>query len=155
MTRFEYQFPGLAAELQRAPIEIQRAACLAACEYAVAQSKIEQPIVLESLRKMRDGKIITDKDKHDLEALVEQLDNEYFDLAEAFDEGRIIMRNYQMLFAKARAGASVLYAFDPNPYEAASEAIYEASAVTDEADARVLITAIMAILEKKNGDMEK
>ena len=147
MTRFESQFPELAAELQRAPIAKQRAACLAACEYAVAQTKIEHPLVIEALRMMCVGEVLSDKHKRELEELVEQLDNEYFDLAEAFEEGGISRSDYQKPFAKARAVASVLYAFDPNPYDAASEAIYEADAVTDEDAPGVLVPTIKAILE--------
>jgi hypothetical protein len=147
MNRFEYQFPELAAELRRAPLEKQRVACLAACEYAVAQTKIDYPLVMEALAKMRGGEVITDKHKRELEALIEQLDNEYFILAEASDEGRGSSRDYQEPFSKARAVASVLYAFDLNPYEAASEAIYEADAVTDENDPGVLAPTIKAVLK--------
>jgi hypothetical protein len=147
MTRFESRFPELAAELQRAPIAKQRATCLAACEYAIAQTKIEHPLVMEALRKMRVGEVLSDKHERGLEELVEQLDNEYFDLAEAFDEGRASRSDYQKPFAKARAVASVLYACDPNPYNAASEAIYEADAITDQDDPSVLVPMIKAILE--------
>src|SRR5690349_15220251 len=101
--RFEYQFPELATELQRAPAAKLRAACLTACEYAVRQAKIEHPLVTDALMKMRAGEIITDKHKRELEALIERLDNEYFDLAEAFDEGCASVSDYQRSFAKARA----------------------------------------------------
>jgi hypothetical protein len=69
-----------------------------------------------------------------LERLLEQLDNEYFALAEASQEGLAHECDYQKTYAKARAVASVLGAFKPNPYDAACEAIYEASATTEEAD---------------------
>jgi hypothetical protein len=145
MTRFEYQFPELAAELRRSSVEKRRAAALAACEYAVAQAQIVHPLVMDALSRLRAGEDIGEKRK-DLDNLVEQLDQEYFDLADAFREARAGMSDYQKPFAKARAVASLLYAFDPNPYEAASEAIYEAAAVTDEDDPGKLIPAIMAVL---------
>ena len=146
MARLESQFPELASELQQASVEKLRAACVAACEYAVAQAQIEHALVMDALGRLRAGEDITEKRK-ELENLVEQLDEEYFDLADAFAEGRASMSDYQKPFAKARAVALLLYAFDPNPCDAASEAIYEAHAVTDEDDPGKLIPAIMAILK--------
>jgi hypothetical protein len=147
MTRFENRFPELAAELHRAPVEKQRAACQVACEYAVTQAKIDHPLVTEARGKMRAGETISYEHRRCLESLIEQLDNEYFDLAVAFDEGNASVSDYQKPFAKARAVSSVLRAFDADPYNAASEAIYEADAVTDEDDADVLVPAIKAVLK--------
>jgi hypothetical protein len=147
MTRFENQFPDLAAKLKQASVEKQRAVCLAACEYAVARAKIEDPLVMEALGKLRAREVVTIKHKRELEALVEKLDSEYFELAGAFNEGRASLDDYQEPFSKARAVASVLYAFHNNAYNAASEAIYEAEAVTDEDALDMLVPIIEAILK--------
>jgi len=132
MTRLETLEPGLADRLQRASATTQRRAALAACDFAVGQSKIEHPLVKEVLEKLRAGNALESKERAELEALVLRLDEEYLDLQEAAENGRVTTNDYLRVFRQARAAASILSAFHDNPIQASHEAVYEAAAITDE-----------------------
>ena len=66
-----------------------------------------------------------------LDTLVAQLDDEYFQLQEAEEEGQASSEDYMRVFGQARAVAAVAFAGGDDPFEAATEAIYEAAATTD------------------------
>jgi hypothetical protein len=119
-------------KLQRAPLNRQRAASLAACQFAVAKAKLSDPLVDAALQALQTGRVFQSDFKAELDALAEQLDEEYFTLKEAADEGRGNSKEYMSLFAKARAVAALSCAGDQDAAKI-GEAIYEA-AFTIESD---------------------
>jgi hypothetical protein len=74
------------------------------------------------------------KEKADLDALIVQLDDEYFGLQEAAEEGRANTADYLRLFGQARAVAALAFAGGEDAFQAATESIYEAVATTDNKD---------------------
>ena len=145
MTGLEDVSPDLAGKLQWASAAKQRAACLAACEFAVGQAKIEHPLVDRALKKLRSAGVLLPAEKDELDALAAQLDEDYFDLQEAAEEGRASTQDYLAVFAKARAVAALSCAGDEDTLRAATEAVYEAAATTD--DKEGLVARILAVLE--------
>jgi hypothetical protein len=85
-----------------------------------------------------------------LDALVARLDDEYFDLKEAAEEGRNSSGDYTLRFGQARAVAAVSFAGGENVAEAATEAIYEAVATVD--DPAELTTLIRSVLSAPGGN---
>jgi intracellular sulfur oxidation DsrE/DsrF family protein len=70
MIRLEALSPDLAVKLRRASTDKQRAACLAACEFAVAHTKVDHPLVVKALKKVRAAGVFTAKERADMDALV-------------------------------------------------------------------------------------
>jgi hypothetical protein len=132
VTRLETLSPDLAGKLERASAAKQRAASLAASEFAVARAKVEHPLVEKALTKVRATGVLTPKEKAELDALVARLDEEYFALQEAAEEGRASTEDYMRVFGQARAVAALSFAGGDDPFQAATEAIYEAAATTDD-----------------------
>ena len=132
MTRLETLSPDLAGKLRRASAAKQRAAGLAACEFAVSHAKVEHALVEKALEKVRAAGVLTPKEKAELDALAAQLDEEYFALQEAAEEGRASTEDYMGLFGQARAVAALAFAGGEDALQAATEAIYEAAATTDD-----------------------
>jgi hypothetical protein len=89
--------------------------------------------------------VLTPKEKSDLDALAAQLDAEYFALQEAIEEGRASTNDYMRPFGQARAVAALSFAGREDAFQAATEAIYEAAATTD--DKEELFAHILSVLE--------
>jgi hypothetical protein len=145
MTRLETLCPDLANLVQRASAPKQRMASLAACEFAVAHAGIDHPIVQNGLERLRTKDEFTAEEKAEIDALVAELDEQYFDLQEAAEERRPSMGDHVRLFGQARAVAALACAAADDPLEAATEAIYEAAATTD--DKEELTSLIRSVLE--------
>ena len=77
------------------------------------------------------------------------LDDEYLGLQEAAEEGRATADDYMRPFGQARAVAALSFATDPDAFEAAGEAIYEAAHAT--ADKEGLVAAVLKVLERPPG----
>ena len=88
MTRLETLAPELAATLRQASVPEQRAASFAAGAFAVSHAHLEQPVIQVALVALRDGGGLSPDTKAELESLVARLDEQYFDLQEAAEEGR-------------------------------------------------------------------
>ena len=110
MTRLETLAPDLADKLRRASPVKQRAASVAASEFAITHAKVEHPLVEKALEKVRAGGVLTPKDKAEIDALVARLDEEYFELQEAAEEGRASTEDYLRVFGQARAVAALSFA---------------------------------------------
>lgn len=145
MTRLETLSPDLAVKMQRASAAKQRAASLAACEFAISHAKVEHPLVKQALKKVRAAGVLTPKEKAELDALAAQLDEEYFALQEAAEEGQASSEDYMRVFGQARAVAALAFAGGEDAFQAATEAIYEAAATTD--DKEELSARILSVLE--------
>jgi hypothetical protein len=132
MTRLETLNPDLAEKLRMASESKRRAASLAACEFAISESKVDEPLVREVLEVLRQSRSLSTAKIEQVEALVARLDEKYFALQEAAEEGRSTPDEYLRVFSQARAVSALLSAFKKDFFEAATEAVYEASAVTDD-----------------------
>lgn len=149
MTRLETLSPELSSALRRASSAKQRAASLVASEFASARAKIEHPLVERALAKMRAGGFLTPKEKAELNALAAELDEEYFALQEAAEEGRVRTEDYMRVFAQARAVVAMVFAAGEDALQAATESVYEAAATTG--DKEELIALIRSALRVGNG----
>jgi hypothetical protein len=118
----------LVDKLRRASTAKQRAASLVASEFAISHSRVEHPLVLKALEKVRRTGVLTPKEKTEVDKLAAQLDEEYFDLQEAAEQGRGSEEEYLRMFAKARAVAAVSFAGNEDAFQGAAESIYEAAA---------------------------
>jgi hypothetical protein len=145
MTRLESLSPHLADKLRRASSAKQRAAGLAASEFAIARARIKHPVLEHAVEKVRAAGMLTPKEKAELDALSGRLDEEYFALQEAAAEGGASTENYMQLFGQARAVAALAFAGGEDAFQAATEAIYEAAATTD--DKEYLVALIESALQ--------
>ncbi|TAL80474.1 MAG: hypothetical protein EPN75_07100 [Beijerinckiaceae bacterium] len=126
MDRLEILSSRVSEKFRLAPISRQRAACLAACEIAIAASKTEDPLAREALLQFRAGESFTPERKAQIDAQAACLDQEYLDMQDAVDNGETTATNYLHIFAKARAMAALSFAAGNSP-DALREAIYEAA----------------------------
>ena len=144
MTRLDTISTRLVSALRNASEERQRSACLTACEFAVQRSGIGSPVVDGTVRTLRARMPLPANQQADLDALAVMLDNEYFELQEAAEDGRAMADDYMRPFGQARAVAALSFAANLDDFEAVTEAIYEAATATDDRDG--LIAAVMKTL---------
>ena len=83
--------------------------------------------------------------KATLDGLAGRLDDEYFELQEAAEDGKATADDYMRPFGQARAVSALSFAANRDAFEAATEAIYEAATATDDKDE--LIADVMKTLE--------
>ena len=145
MSRLESLSPDLADKLRRASAAKQRAASLTASQYALSHAKVEHPLVKKALDKVRTAGVLTPEEKAEIDTLAAQLDEEYLALQEAAEQGRASTEDYMRVFGQARAVAALSFAGGDDAFQAATEAIYEAAATTDDKDA--LSARIRSVLE--------
>ncbi|MFT3684735.1 MAG: hypothetical protein QM783_07350 [Phycisphaerales bacterium] len=126
-SRLEILSASLAAKLYEAPLIKQRLACVAACELATKKARVENPLVVNALGQLRNGHVFTPQEKAEIDAIVAQLDDEYFNLQEEAEAGGVSAEDYLRVFAKARAIAAISFAGSKEK-AALAEAIYEAAA---------------------------
>jgi hypothetical protein len=144
MNRLETLAPDLAERLRRASPDKQRAAALAACQFAIAKANVPHAGIEEACKGLRSGAGLSAAQQSEIEALAASLDNEYFDLQEAAEEGRATTEDYLRKFAQARAVSAVLFASKSDPLEASTEAVYEAAAAAE--DKGALFSAVESVL---------
>jgi hypothetical protein len=145
MTRLETLSSDLAAQLLLATVAKQRAASLAACEFALAKVKFDHPVIDEALRRLRSGNALTAESKAQIESLAAKLDEEYLDLQEAADRGSAAAAAYLRRFAEARAVMALSFVCKEGVPEAAGDAIYEAAAAVGD-DKQQLIAIVQSAL---------
>src|SRR5437868_3067467 len=126
MNRLETISSDLAIQLQSATEAKQRAAALAACEFALAHAKIASPVIDEAVQRLSRN-LLTAENIAQIESLAARLDQEYFDLQEAAEEGHAAPAAYLERFSEARAVAALVFACKEDAPEAAADAIYEAA----------------------------
>lgn len=145
MRRLDTLSTRLAVALHQASEERRRSACLAACEFAVQRTGVESQVVDDGLRMLRASKPLPPDYKLALDALAGRLDDEYFGLQEAAEDGRATVGDYMRPFGQARAVTALSFAANQDAFEATSEAVYEAASATD--DKEELVAAVMKVLE--------
>jgi predicted transcriptional regulator len=137
----------LDTKLQRATSAKQRAASLVACQFALAKAGVEVPVVATALAELRAGRVFPPNLKAQLDSLAEQLDEQYFDLKDAAEAGTTDPKQWQDMFAKARAVTALSNAGDEDAYKAAGESIYEAAFSLQDDNKQELLALVEAVLE--------
>ncbi len=131
-----------------------RKVAIEVCKFALKRSNLRSPLVDQAIGFLEKGQPVPDRVKTDLQDLVDRLDEQYFDLkdaAEAADSSAFAPgvddpgAPWHLMFHKARAAASVLFACEEDPLFAAAEAADEARvAAHDDTDGvRKVITAAL------------
>ena len=145
MNRLESLSPSFAEKLALASIAQRKAVVLAACELAVKEARLDSADVHTALAVMREGRATTAAQVTMIATLAEHLDEQYFALQEAADDGRASANDYLGPFSQARAASAIVYAFKDSSLDADMEAIYEATAATDmpKETARMLESLLM------------
>jgi hypothetical protein len=137
----------LDTKLHSAASAKQRAASLVACQFALAKVSIEAPVVASALAELQAGRVFSSGMKAQLASLAEQLDEQYFDLKDAAEAGSADPKQWQDMFAKARAVTALSNAGDEDAYKAAGESIYEASFTMLDDNKQELLALVAAVLE--------
>ena len=143
MIRLETLAPGLVAALRTSSATMQRAASVAACEFAVRQSGADHPAVLAGVEKLRSAGTLSSKERAVLDDVVARLDDIYLTMQAGATPSTC--EDYVKVFRQARAAASVWFAGDDCALTAALESIYEASAAIDKREE--LFGMVIAVLE--------
>jgi hypothetical protein len=139
--------PELAEHLQLAEASSLRSAAVAAASCAVASAGITDPNVHHALDLARRGSL-DGALRSQLRDLAEQLDERYWSLQKAYEDGSASEADYMKAFSDARAVSSVGFALDPDPLTAALEATYEAHAAA--ADGAEVLEAAERALRPEN-----
>lgn len=137
----------LDTKLHRAASAKQRAVSLVACQFALAKARIEAPAVTTALAELGAGRVVPPSVKAQLDSLAEQLDDQYFDLKDAAEAGSADPKQWQDMFAKARAVTALSNAGDEDAYKAAGESIYEAAFTILDDNKQELLALVEATLE--------
>ena len=113
------QFPDLGSAIDGAPPDRQRLAGWAAAQWAIRISGLSHPVVAAAQ---------IGGSTEAIEALVEELDDRYFELQELCDEGKCSDADVLAAFTQARAANALECAIQGN----AADAVYEATACSDD-----------------------
>jgi hypothetical protein len=134
----------LVEQLQmQAPERLRRAAADAA-SLAVQQLRLADPRLDAALASLREGKFGDSGERSAVQQLTRELDAIGWEAQKTAEECNSSMQPYYAAFARARAAASVKWALDSNPLNAALEAVYEAQAAV--ADLQALRTVVETAL---------
>jgi len=144
ITRLETIAKDLAEKLEMSNSEQQRKASIAACELALLATSLDIPVISKSFEQLRQNERISQEQTEELNGLVEQFDERYFDIQDEIDE---IDENVDLckteenvdlqtertrFFRQARAVSALSFAGGEDALVAAMESIYEASMVFDD-----------------------
>jgi hypothetical protein len=121
----------LAEMVERGDEACCRRAAVAVAEFAATHSGLDDPRA-EALFAIRDGRLGDTPERAAVEAVAEALDDRQWDVQDRVGTGETTAEEHLLAFGRARAASAIFYAGDINPRVAASEAIYEASAVIDD-----------------------
>lgn len=132
MSRLRTIAPDLEDQLRRATAQRQRALAIAAARYALRVMSVDDGQFVHVLSALDRNGVLSPEDKRTLNELVEKLDDEYFALSDSTESENAVTGPALLAFRKARAVSAVLFAGNDDSFDAASEAIYEATATTDD-----------------------
>ncbi len=132
MDRLETLSIDIAQKLRNASVKKKHDVIIAACEFAIKISKIEIKVFKGIIDRIRAGRQISELEKLELKKLGDQLDNNYFELQEAFEEGHATENEYICAFKKARTVYALLFAFEADSTIAALESVYEVASIADD-----------------------
>ena len=153
MVRLEQLSTELVDALRRTSENRQRQAAIAACQFAGAHSNLQDPVFLESLRRLRERDGFSDEAQARIETLVAQMDDRYFDLYEVAEakretgeDGSAEEHESDKWFRQARAANCLLCAMGADAFKASTEAIYEAAATaTTDIEVKKLLDVISSL----------
>ena len=131
--RLDTLAPTFVKSLQSASPAIRRAISLAACEHALAYTRVESALVEPALHCLRMRFTLENAALHDLQILRDRFDGQYFERQSVVESGSCDRSESDAAFSKARAIAALIEVSRDNSLASASEAIYEAAfAVTNQ-----------------------
>jgi hypothetical protein len=145
MDRLQLLSRAISEKFRKATPEKQRAACLAACGMAIAQTLSDDAMARDTLRQLQGGYSFTKSQKKRIEVHAFQLDEAYLDLQDKVDEGDAERADSLQAFFKARAMTALSFSVSDKP-GSAHEAIYEAAAAMGDDEPR-LLSAVEACLD--------
>jgi hypothetical protein len=144
VTRLGTVASDLVTLVERASNEQRRSAAVAAAEFAVVRSGLDDRRVDDALAAVRDGNTGDTPERSAVEALAASLDAVQWDLQDRAADDESAEAERWIVFGRARAASAVYYASDPSPRDAALEALYEACAVVDDiGELRVVVEPIL------------
>jgi hypothetical protein len=143
MNRLETLAPELVRRLKEASPAKQRAAAIAASEFAVESLQLRNSAVDDARKTLRATGALSVTEQEGLAALASTLDNEYLSLQEADEQSRQAGEALRK-FSEARVVSAVLFASKADPFEASTEAIYEAVTALD--DQQALLAKVESFL---------
>ncbi len=146
MSRLQSLSVELVNVLSRVSVPRRRAACIAACQLAVAETRVQHSLVHDALRRLHAGHMFTLREKAGLDALAARLDDEYFNLQRAAEAGAGPIESWAQVFAQARAVSAVSLAGSDSP-DALCESVYE-SAVAVQGGAAAIKACIESTLSR-------
>ena len=130
--RLELISPELVSRFKHASNLQLRVCALAACRFALDQTGLTNPIIDEGLNSIEATNYGDSLLRQKVEVLINELDEVQWAIQELLDEGQGDQASYLRAFGQARAAQAIYSALDANPFVAATEAIYEANAATDD-----------------------
>jgi hypothetical protein len=133
MMRLETLDKELAARIRVAKPCQQRAASLIACQVVLHEVQMDINIVLQATEELRVKGVISHQQIAELNELVDQLDDAYFDLLVRSEDEPDVMPEAMCFFRQARAVSALSFAGGTDSLSAAMESIYEASITLDDA----------------------
>jgi hypothetical protein len=125
----------LVEQLQVQPTERLRRAAADTASLAVQQLRLADPRLDAALAALREGKFGDTGERSAVQQLTRELDLIAWEAQKTAEERNSSMQPYYAAFARARAAASVKWALDSNPLNAALEAVYEAQAAVGDLQA--------------------
>jgi hypothetical protein len=108
------------------------------------------PRLTAAQERLAKGEYGDTPERHAVQALIEELDEVAWNIQEEVDSGKRSYDDYSKGFAKARAANVAWCALDRDPYNAASETLYEAQHALD--DAEELYASIRPALTSQAAD---
>lgn len=143
-TRLDLEARDLAEQIAQATDTQKRAVCLAVVKLVVQRMAVDEPIVDLALRLLKNGIYNDEGAVAALKRLADECDNRYLDAHDQYETGRGDEATYRELFGRFAAVSAVLMAFKDDPFEAVSEAIYEASAAIGLSEPESLARAMLS-----------
>jgi len=134
MKHLQQLAPDMFAMIERADDSHLRMVCVPICELAVRRNRPFESVVDEALECLRLERRYEQGLVDRLDALMNRFDDQYFELKDQAEDAeddaarQRLTAEYQALFQKARTVAALRASGDPDAFEAATEAIYEAAA---------------------------
>ena len=124
--------PDLDQTITQATPATQRAIAITAAEYAIQHTQLTEPTVDAGLAAAQEGRFGETRERTDVYALAERLDEQQWAIQDRVDAGQATEEEHLAAFSAARAATALYYALDTDTPTAALETVYEANAATDE-----------------------
>lgn len=118
-----------------------RVAAIAASAVAVEQTGLRDVAVDAALQELRGNRTVDESRRSELHALVEELDEAYWDTQELVGPGSAAGSDAVAAFRLARAAASVAFATETDARRDALDGLYEAVAALDDVAVVVRVAA--------------